>query len=87
MNPPDLPFPRRAAGDRLSAAGTRRPAASCVRAWPGGRVTRAFVFRQKVVAIVSPGIMAVDVKQAYDDRFLKKIEELGFNNKVGMKLP
>jgi ABC-type nitrate/sulfonate/bicarbonate transport system substrate-binding protein len=48
---------------------------------------QGFVFTQKVMSIVSPGIMTVDVKQAYDDRFLKKLEEIGFYKKIGVKLP
>jgi ABC-type nitrate/sulfonate/bicarbonate transport system substrate-binding protein len=48
---------------------------------------QGFVFTQKVMAIVSPGIMTVDVKQAYDDRYLKKLEEIGFYKKIGVAVP
>jgi NitT/TauT family transport system substrate-binding protein len=47
---------------------------------------QGFVFTQKVMSIVSPGIMTVDVKQAYDDRFLKKLEEIGFYKKIGVSV-
>jgi hypothetical protein len=45
---------------------------------------QGFVFTQKVMSIVSPGIMTVDVKQAYDDRFLDQLEEIGFYKKIGV---
>jgi ABC-type nitrate/sulfonate/bicarbonate transport system substrate-binding protein len=48
---------------------------------------QGFVFTQKVMSIVSPGIMTVDVSQAYDDSFLKKLEAIGFYKKVGVSLP
>jgi len=48
---------------------------------------QGFVFTQKVMSIVSPGIMTVDVKQAYDDSFLKKLEQIGFYKKLGVALP
>jgi hypothetical protein len=44
---------------------------------------QGFVFTQKVMSIVSPGIMTVDVKQSYDDQFLKKLETIGFYKKIG----
>jgi NitT/TauT family transport system substrate-binding protein len=38
----------------------------------------SFQFAQKVMSIVSPGIMTVDVRQAMDHSYLKKLEEIGF---------
>jgi NitT/TauT family transport system substrate-binding protein len=37
----------------------------------------SFQFAQKVMSIVSPGIMTVDVRQAMDHSYLKKLEEIG----------
>jgi NitT/TauT family transport system substrate-binding protein len=42
----------------------------------------SFEFAQKVQSIVSPGIMTVDVKQAMDTSYLKKLEDLGFYKKI-----
>jgi ABC-type nitrate/sulfonate/bicarbonate transport system substrate-binding protein len=38
----------------------------------------SFQFAQKVISIVSPGIMTVDVNQAVDHTYLKKLETIGF---------
>jgi NitT/TauT family transport system substrate-binding protein len=46
----------------------------------------AFPFVQRVLAIVSPGIMTVDAKAAQDRSFLQRLEELGFYQKLGIPL-
>jgi NitT/TauT family transport system substrate-binding protein len=42
----------------------------------------SFQFAQKVMSIVSPGIMTVDVRQAMDTSYLKKLEDIGFYKKI-----
>lgn len=42
-----------------------------------------FLFTQQVMAIVNPSITTVDVTRAYDDSFLKTLEEIGFYRKIG----
>ncbi len=42
-----------------------------------------FLFTQQVMAIVNPSITTVDVTRAYDDSFLKTLEEIGFYKKIG----
>lgn len=42
-----------------------------------------FTFTQQVMAIVNPSITTVDVTKAYDDSFLKTLEEIGFYKKIG----
>jgi ABC-type nitrate/sulfonate/bicarbonate transport system substrate-binding protein len=42
----------------------------------------ALTFAQKVISIVSPGIMTVDVNQAMDLSYLKKLEDIGFYKKI-----
>jgi ABC-type nitrate/sulfonate/bicarbonate transport system substrate-binding protein len=46
-----------------------------------------FIFAQKVMSIVSPGIMTVDVTQAYDQSYLRKLVEIGFYKKIGAPVP
>ena len=48
---------------------------------------QGFVFTPRVMAIVSPGIMTVDVTQAYDETFLERLEEIGFYKKLGVAVP
>ena len=47
----------------------------------------AFTFTQKVMAIVTPGIMTVDPTKAMDLTYLQKLEEIGFYKKIGSPLP
>lgn len=42
-----------------------------------------FVFTQQVMAIVNPSITTVDVTRAYDDSFLRTLDEIGFYRKIG----
>jgi hypothetical protein len=49
--------------------------------------TSTFSFAQKVMSIVSPGIMTVDVKQAFDLQYLKKLVDIGFYKKIGAPVP
>lgn len=42
-----------------------------------------FLFTQKVMAIVNPAILNVDVEKAYDMSVLQKLEEIGFYRKIG----
>jgi NitT/TauT family transport system substrate-binding protein len=42
-----------------------------------------FLFTQQVMAIINPSITTVDVTKAYDDSFLKTLEEIGFYAKIG----
>jgi hypothetical protein len=46
----------------------------------------SFQFAQKVMAIVSPGIMTVDVNQAMDRSFIKKLEDIGFYKKLNIPI-
>jgi ABC-type nitrate/sulfonate/bicarbonate transport system substrate-binding protein len=49
--------------------------------------TSTFTFAQQVMAIVSPGIMTVDVKQAFDQSYLKRLVDIGFYKKIGAPVP
>ena len=42
-----------------------------------------FLFTQKIMSIVNPAIMNVDVTKAYDESLLKTLEDIGFYKKVG----
>jgi hypothetical protein len=39
------------------------------------------------MAVVTPGIMTVDVSKAMDLSFLQKLEDIGFYKKIGSPLP
>jgi ABC-type nitrate/sulfonate/bicarbonate transport system substrate-binding protein len=47
----------------------------------------SFVFAQKVMATVAPGIMTVDVKKAFDQSYLQKLVDIGFYKKIGAPVP
>ena len=47
----------------------------------------SFKFTQKVMAIVTPGIMTVDPAGAMDLSYLKTLEEIGFYKKINSPLP
>lgn len=42
-----------------------------------------FLFTQQVMALVNPSITTVDVTKAYDDSFLRTLEEIGFYRRIG----
>jgi len=46
----------------------------------------AFVFMQKVVAIVTPGIMTIDPRESFDRNYLETLEDIGFYKKLGVPL-
>jgi hypothetical protein len=47
----------------------------------------SFAFVQKVMSTVTPGIMTVDVSQAFDQSYLKKLVDIGFYKKIGAPVP
>lgn len=47
----------------------------------------SFQFTQKVMAIVTPGIMTVDPAKAMDLSYLQKLEDIGFYKKINSPLP
>ncbi len=47
----------------------------------------SFQFTQKVMAIVTPGIMTVDPTKAMDLSYLQKLEDIGFYKKINNPLP